>query len=142
MDIVKKMRVPTGCIAKTAQALLFGEHLIGELIANPPNDEGIIGVGVLESEKSAIILSIMCPEIIWLATGSIYNFKSEMLEVIKPFNVIVYPDADALDIWSKKVEQFNRDGYQFFIPKWYREMCTPEAIAKKWDIADFILIEN
>ena len=125
-----------------APQCLFGEHLIGELIANPPSDEENIGVGVLESEKSAIILSILCPEIVWLATGSIYNFKSEMLEVIKPFNVIVYPDADALDIWSKKVEQFNRDGYQFFIPKWYREMCTPEAIARKMDIADMMLEAN
>lgn len=122
-----------------APQCLFGEHLIGEFITNPPNDEGIIGVGVLESEKSAIILSILCPEIIWLATGSIYNFKSEILEVIKPFDVFVYPDADALDIWSKKVEQFNRDGYHLYIPDWYREKCTTEAIAKKMDIADMML---
>jgi hypothetical protein len=122
-----------------APQCLFGEHLIGELIANPPSDGKKPRVGVLESEKSAIILSLLCPDIIWLATGGMDNFKAEMLEVIKPFNVIVYPDADALDIWSKKVEQFNRDGYQFFIPDWYREKCTPEARARKMDIADMML---
>ena len=122
-----------------APQCLFGEHLIGELIANPPTDGKKPRVGVLESEKSAIILSILCPDIIWLATGGMDNFNAEMLEVIKPFDVFVYPDADALDIWSKKVEQFNRDGYHLYIPDWYREKCTPEAREKKMDIVDMML---
>ena len=125
-----------------APQCLFGEHLIGELIANPPSDGENIGMGVVESEKSAIILSILCPEIVWFATGGMDNFKAEMLEVIKPYNVIVYPDADALDNWSKKVDQFNHDGYHFYIPDWYRNMCTPEAREKKQDIVDMLLIDN
>lgn len=122
-----------------APQCLFGEHLIGELIANPPTDGENLVVGVIESEKGAIILSILCPEIVWLATGGMDNLKAEMLEIIKPYNVIVYPDADALDIWSKKVEQFNRNGYHLIIPDWYRAMCTPEARAKKWDLVDMML---
>lgn len=123
-----------------APQCLFGEHLIGELIANPPSDGENLVVGVLESEKSAIILSILCPDIIWLATGGMDNFKAEMLEVIKPFDIFVYPDADGLDIWSEKVEMFNREhGYHLYIPDWYREKCTPEARARKMDIADMML---
>lgn len=134
----------TGLASKEqlAPQCLFGEHLIGELIANPPSDGENLAMGVLESEKSAIILSILCPDIVWLATGGMDNFKAEMLEVIKPFDVMVLPDADALEIWSKKVEQFNLDGYRLIIPDWYRAMCTPEAKARKMDIADFLLIES
>lgn len=122
-----------------APQCLFGEHLIGELIANPPSEGESLGMGVVESEKSAIILSILCPDILWFATGGLDNFKREMLEVIKPFDVIVYPDADALDMWSTKVEQLNRDGYHLYIPQWYRDMCTPQVRAKKWDLVDMML---
>ena len=122
-----------------APQCLFGEHIIGELIANPPSDGDYLALAVVESEKSAIILSILCPDIVWLATGGMDNFKTEMLEVIKPYNVIVYPDADALDSWSKKIDQFNHDGYHFYIPLWYREMCTPEAREKKMDLVDMML---
>ena len=110
--------------------------------SNPWSENNPRKIGVVESEKSAIILSILCPDIIWLATGGMDNFKAEMLEVIKPFDVVVCPDADALDIWSKKIEQLNRDGYHLYIPDWYRAMCTPEAREKKQDIADFLLIES
>lgn len=122
-----------------APQCLFGEHLIGEFIANLPSDGDYLAMAVVESEKSAIILSILCPDIVWFATGGMDNFKTEMLEVVKPYNVIVYPDADALDIWSKKVDQFNHDGYHFCIPDWYRNMCTPEARQRKWDLADMML---
>ena len=122
-----------------APQCLFGEHIIGELIANPPSDGDYLALAVVESEKSAIILSILCPDIVWLATGGMDNFKTEMLEVIKPYNVIVYPDADALDSWSKKIDQFNHDGYHFYIPLWYREKCTPEAREKKQDLVDMML---
>ena len=122
-----------------APQCLFGEHLVGELIAHPPSDGENLRMAIVESEKSAIILSIIRPDILWLATGGIYNFKSEMLEVIKPFDVIVYPDADALDIWSKKVEALNSAGYHLCIPLKYQEMCTPEARAKKWDLVDMML---
>lgn len=110
--------------------------------SNPWSENNPRKIGVVESEKSAIILSILCPGIVWLATGGMDNFKTEMLEVIKPFDVVVYPDADALENWSKKIEQFNRDGYHLYIPDWYRAMCTPEAREKKQDIADFLLIES
>lgn len=125
-----------------APQCLFGEHLIGELIANPPTDGENLVMAVVESEKSAIILSILCPDIVWFATGGMDNFKPEMLEVIKPYNVIVYPDADALEKWSRKIEVLNREhGYHLTIPDHYRAMCTPEAIARKMDIADMVLSE-
>jgi len=97
-------------------------------------------LSLVESEKTALIMSILVPQTTWLATGGKQNFKHEMLWTICEQDVAVYPDADALDNWSRKIEELNREhGYRFFIPNWYREKCTTEAIAKKMDIADMML---
>lgn len=114
---------------------LFGSHLLKRY----PNARAY----VVESEKTALIMSILVPQTTWLATGGKQNFKHEMLWTICEQDVAVYPDADALDNWSRKIEELNREhGYRFFIPDHYRAMCTPEARAKKWDIADMMLEAN
>ena len=127
-----------------AEQCLFGEHrLMGweDTIA------------LVESEKSALFLSIKYPNILWLATGGKQNFRHEVLWPLCGLDVFVLPDADALDEWSKKIEELNREkplpgeehkgyGYHLTIPDAYREMCTPEAKAKKMDPADFLLTRS
>ena len=118
-----------------APQCLFGEHLIGNLIANPPKDGKKIVIGLVEAEKTAIIASIYYPEVIWVATGSKYNFTEKMLEVIKPFDVAVYPDTDALDEWRQKMEALKRNGYHLYMPPQYEALCEKYR-EKKWDLVD------
>jgi hypothetical protein len=40
-------------------------------------------IAIVESEKTAIVMSILLPHYIWLATGSKGNFKFEMLKPSK-----------------------------------------------------------
>ncbi|WP_372938062.1 DUF6371 domain-containing protein [Seonamhaeicola sp.] len=40
-------------------------------------------MAIVESEKTAIIMSMFLPDFIWLATGSKGNFKYELLELLK-----------------------------------------------------------
>ena len=123
-------------LKQLAPQCLFGEHILGGNVTPLPTES----VALVESEKTALIMSILVPQTTWLATGGKQNFKHEMLWTICEQDVAVYPDADALDNWSRKIEQLNSEhGYRFFIPDWYREMCTTEAIAKKMDIADMML---
>ena len=131
-------------IEQLADQCLFGEHrLMGweDTIA------------IVESEKTAIFLTLKFPNILWLATGSKQNFKHEALWPICGREVFVLPDADALDEWAEKIEVLNRTkplpgeedkgyGYHLTIPNVYRDMCTPDARAQKMDLVDFLLIEN
>lgn len=128
-------------IEQLAEQCLFGEHrLMGweDTIA------------LVESEKTALIMAIKFPNILWLATGGKQNFKHEVLWPLCGHNVFVLPDADAIDEWAEKIEVLNREnplpgeedkgyGYRLIIPDVYRDMCTTEAIAKKMDIADMML---
>ena len=121
-------------IEQLADQCLFGEHRLMEWEDT---------VALVESEKTAIYMSLRYPNILWLATGGKQNFKPEVLWPLCGREVYVLPDADALDKWMAKAEVLNREhGYRFIIHEDYVRLCTTEAIARKMDIADFLLIEN
>ena len=121
-------------IEQLADQCLFGEHrLMGW--------DG--SIALVESEKTAIILTLWFPNILWLATGGKQNFKHEVLWPICGREVFVLPDADALDDWMAKAEVLNREhGYRFIIHNDYVRLCTPEAREKKQDLADMLLMER
>lgn len=122
-----------------APQCLFGEHLLG-VQEKPLSTEEF---SLVEGEKTAIAMSILMPKKIWLATGGKQNFKHELLWPICGLDVAVYPDADALDEWTAKVEELNRDyGYRMYIPDNYRAMCTPESKERKQDLADMLLMDK
>ena len=58
------------------QQCLFGLHIIYDI-----TKDNIICI--VESEKTAIIMSIVLPNFLWLATGSKTGFKKEMLQPVK-----------------------------------------------------------
>lgn len=49
-------------------------------------------IAIVESEKTAIIMSLFIPDYIWIATGSNQNLKFELLKPIKKRNVVLFPD--------------------------------------------------
>ncbi|MEE9407699.1 MAG: DUF6371 domain-containing protein [Polaribacter sp.] len=66
---------------------------------------------IVESEKTAIIMSIVCPKFLWLATGSKSGFKREMLHSIKDYRIIAYPDKTEYKLWYEKVILLNKEGF-------------------------------
>ena len=74
---------------------LYGEHL---LKYNPKK------IGIVESEKTAVIMSVKAPEFTWLATSGINNFKYELLSSLKPLTsnsiIIAYPDKGGFENWN------------------------------------------
>ena len=93
--------------------VFFGEHLIGE---NPDKP-----IALCESEKTAILMSILEPKYTWLAAGG-----SNMLNVQRLMRLsrldLVSPDEGQFELWEKqtaffkeremdvRVEQAFRDG--------------------------------
>ena len=95
---------------------------------------------LVESEKTALILSLLCPDKIWLATGGKQNFKEQMLWPLIGYEVEVYPDADALTDWYVRAMEMNRTiGTRLYIPTWYYNLMDhDEARAAGHDLADII----
>ena len=87
------------------QQCLFGLH---NLIKVTKGDT----ICIVESEKTAIIMSILKPNFLWLATGSKTGFKEEMLQPVKKFKVIAYPDKTEYTNWNKTTKHLNKQGFQ------------------------------
>lgn len=86
------------------QQCLFGLHIINDI-----TKDNIICI--VESEKTAIIMSIVLPNFLWLATGSKTGFKKEMLQPIKKYNIIAYPDKSEYSSWKEKAILLNKEGF-------------------------------
>ena len=96
---------------------------------------------LVESEKTALIMSLVCPDRVWLATGGKANFKESMLWPLLGHEVAVYPDADALRDWKQRIHQLNRElGHSLYIPTgYYNLMNHDEARREGWDLADVVM---
>ena len=128
---------------------LFGLHLApllspqGGKTAMPeysPLGE-IEGAALVESEKTALIMSLVCPDRVWLATGGKANFKESMLWPLLGHEVAVYPDADALADWEQRIHQLNRElGHRLYIPTGYYNLMNHEQPRREgWDLADVVM---
>ena len=84
------------------QQCLFGEHL---LKSNPNKP-----VALVESEKTAVIMSRFLPEYVWLATGGSQGIKSnERLAPLIGRNVFLIPDNGQYYAWKRTAELYGWD---------------------------------
>ena len=122
-----------------APQCLFGLHLASPP-AHSPQPSAHRQLHLVESEKTALIMSLVCPDKVWLATGGKSNFKASMLEALVGCEVAVYPDADALQDWYTRAMEINRQiGTHLYIPTWYYDLMNhPEARSSGLDLADMV----
>lgn len=114
------------------RSCLFGEHLLSKYPLAP--------VGLVESEKTAIVCSIVSPGAVWLATGGATQNLDRAIALLHGRKVTVFPDADATSDWK------NRFGFGkvrgFSVDEICRDYCRKNG--EKWrkcDIADIIIEE-
>jgi hypothetical protein len=100
---------------------LFGEHLLRD------NDTA---VGVVESEKTALIAAALMPHIVWVATGGVNNLSVEKCNVLSGRKVTLYPDAGAYDKWLEVSKQILGCGISPLLEQGF----SPGS-----DIADYLL---
>ena len=107
-----------------ADQVLFGSHL---LRLNPS-----ASVGVVEAQKSAVILSMIYPDIVWVATAGMLNFNERMLAPIYGRSVIAYPDMDGVREWTQRAKDLPFKNIR--VSDWWRL-----AQSNKDDIVDVVL---
>jgi len=89
----------------------------------------------VESEKTAIIALSKMPEFLWLATGSLNEFKPSKLNMLKGRKVIAFPDLGAYDHWQKKASQLS---FEITVSDYLEQNATEEQRKLGLDIADFL----
>lgn len=109
---------------------LYGEHLIEDKI-----------VAVVESEKTAIIASIMIPEYTWLATGGLSNLTPAKCKALQGRSVLLYPDAGCYDTWQKKAEALSHIG-EFKVSSLLEDKLRNAGIEEGCDLADVLITKK
>ena len=115
---------------------LFGLHLINE------TNQKIIAL--VESEKTAIIMSLFKPQYTWLATGSKSGLKYDFLMPIKNYKIIVFPDKSEYNDWVKKAKELNKIGFNIKVNDWLEKQKNYEDGTDLADvyISEFKNVEN
>lgn len=104
--------------------VLFGSHLLPLYPS--------ASVGVVESQKSAVILSVIYPNLIWLATAGMTNFNERLLAPIYDRNIIAYSDANGVKVWTERAKDLPFKNIR--ISDWWRY-----AQDEKEDITDVVI---
>lgn len=117
---------------------LFGLHLIIE-------DKSSI-IALVESEKTACIMSIIFPDFLWLSCGAKGEFKLKKLEPIKHRKIVAYPDCEiqkngstTYQEWNRKAEGFNANGFDIYVSDLIEKTTTNQQKKDGIDIADFFM---
>lgn len=104
----------------------FGEHLITRKKV----------IGVVESEKTACIMSYILPNRTWIASGGSNGLTKEKCSALKGYEVVLFPDHGKYKEWSDKALEI---GLNCQISIDCEEWFEKELIKKGEDIADYYL---
>ncbi len=111
------------------QQTFFGSHLVNEAEH----------IGILESEKSALICSILMPSILWIATGGCNGCRwteQSALELLRGKRIVLYPDSGMKTKWEDKAAILRNGGVDISVSS----IC--EGYPDNTDVADILLRER
>ena len=121
---------------------LFGAHLVN------PNDNlndnvSVRRVAVVEAEKTAVIMSELFPEYLWLASGGLHELTAVKLFPLRHYRVVLFPDTDehheSFQLWYDVAQEAQRVyGVRCTVSPLLELKATPEQKARKIDIADYM----
>ena len=112
---------------------LFGEHLLKDINVQTK-------VALCESEKTAVLMSVLEPEFIWLASGGSEMLNAERLKVLTNENILltVFPDNGQFDKWKEKTRFIANRQIDYSVENAYNE----GIIDKGADILDLYLLKT
>ena len=124
---------------------LFGLHLLEKVKMKELKNEKT--VAVVEAEKTAVIMSEVKPEYIWLATGGKTELNVAKLRPLEGRRIILFPDTDEdgqtyrdwYDIAEAASDVF---GHPVTVSSILEQRATPVQKAAKIDLVDLLFPES
>lgn len=115
----------------TLEQCFFGEHLL--------STEPSKTVAIVESEKTAMIASAFVPGYIWLASGGMQGLTPAKWQALKGRRVVLYPDTNGFEDWSKKAEQMQDITESCTVATLLQSRATALEIKAGLDLADYLI---
>ena len=136
-------RIPPMVMYPDNPQCLFGLHNLGK--ADPA-----MPIAIVESEKSAIIMSIDMPDYLWMACGSLNNLNEQFLKPLQGRTIVAFPDVDikrdkksgvsqSCALWEKTAQQLRRQGWDITVETTLEKTVNSSQRMDKIDIADLAI---
>lgn len=109
----------------------FGEHLL-----NQYPDKAI---GIVESEKTAIICTAYLKDFVWIATGGKGGCLNSRYHILHGRKICLFPDSKAYDAWHKFYMKLKSENYSVTISSLLEYKTNEEQWNAGIDIADILL---
>ncbi len=108
-----------------------------------PTGGGMEGAAVVESEKTAVIMSELFPEYLWLASGGLHELTALKLFPLRHYRVVLFPDTDehheSFQLWYDVAQEARRAyGIRCTVSPLLELKATPEQKARKIDLVDLL----
>lgn len=134
--------------ASTGSATAAPEHVALELcsLATAGTQEGPKGIAIVEAEKTAVILSEIYPQYIWLAAGGLTQLQIDKFRPLRGRNLILFPDTDptgeAYKLWyetAHTVQQqlFWEDSPPIHVSDLLERQASKDQKQRKIDLVDY-----
>ena len=101
-------------------------------------NDNVKQVAIVESEKTALIMSIEFPNYTWMSSGTISGFKQEYLAPLKGTAIIAFPDKGGYAQWQKTAELLNEKGFEIEVS----QLLENKKYLKGWDLVDVLNDES
>lgn len=118
----------------------FGEHLL----SSQPDST----IAIVESEKTAVIASVLMPQYIWIAAGNINGLTLDKSSALRGRSVILFPDLSkelptrptAFAQWNRRAAEIRRVyGCKVVVSDILERIATDEEKENGLDIADYLI---
>jgi len=127
---------------------LFGLHLMNDTLRYDTERSSYEtlryeNVGVVEREESAVILSEVLPEQVWMATGRKADFTTDMLLPLRGHPIMVFPPTDPtmsnFVFWLEMADQARRQYHlDIEVNPLLEDNASAEQKGREIDIAEFV----
>ena len=136
--------------AYTTSHCFFGLHLLmddGRRLMDDGRWLMCDVVAVVEAEKSAVILSEIYPQYIWLAAGGLGEVQADKFRPLRGHRVVLFPDTDsdgkAFDHWFKAADEvmqspFWEESPPIRVSAFLEQHASEDQKRRKIDLVDFL----
>lgn len=125
---------------------LFGLHLMKEERRIGEHSSGMSErqtVAVVEAEKTAVILSELYPDTLWMASGGLTMLNASKLYPLREHRIVLFPDTDETGQTYKQWKSVAEAAQEFFkypirVSPILESHATPEQKTAKIDLIDYL----
>ena len=112
---------------------LFGLHQLASASEGQP-------VGLVESEKTAVLATAYFPAWIWLATGSIHQLQARRCAALAGRRVVLFPDVGGWSCWSAQARTLEKAlKGPVLVSDWLEQAASQEMRHQGGDLADYLI---